>query len=236
MRLDLSRRTKNSFGMIISLEYSVHLLVKRWHWIIRSICVGCCFVVIFGCESDSTLDSVMNADPEFRQPPLRPSNAPGTMGSTGELVPLDLESNINTPPSTPMHGISVSHDGISNTDRTGQASGNPEGIRRDVPIDIDQPRISRENFVIKLSIPARELLLDLTKKPGNSYLLVGKVTPTRDDWQHISFVDFYEPDRQFQFRTNGVKILVPRELVNRLHNATIDLDPEGKQLFVNLAR
>lgn len=178
----------------------------------------------------------MNAGPEFQKPTQSSPNASETTVSTGEVVPLGLDSNQNPPFNGPMHGISVSHDGMSNTDRAGQTARNTESNRGEVPIDIDQPRISRENFVIKLSIPARELLLELTKKPGNSFLLVGKVTPTADDWQHISFVDFYEPDRQFQFRTNGVKILVPRELVNRLHNATIDLDSEGKRFFVTLAR
>ncbi|MCU0710995.1 MAG: hypothetical protein MUC43_02970 [Pirellula sp.] len=100
----------------------------------------------------------------------------------------------------------------------------------------DPPKISRQDFVIRVSLEAREQLLEQTKKPGNAYLLIGKVTPTTDDWQHISFVDFYEPERQYQFRTNGVKILVPRELVNRLHNATIDLDPDSKEYFVTLAR
>jgi hypothetical protein len=80
----------------------------------------------------------------------------------------------------------------------------------DVSTRLDPPKVSRKDFVIRLSIPAREQLLEETKKPGKSYLLVGKVTPTTDDWRHISFVDFYEPDRQYQFRTNGVKILVPR--------------------------
>jgi hypothetical protein len=105
----------------------------------------------------------------------------------------------------------------------------------DVSTRLDPPKVSRNDFVVRLSIPAREQLLEETKKPGKSYLLVGKVTPTTDDWRHVSFVDFYEPDRQYQFRTNGVRILVPRELVNRLHNATIDLDSVSKQYFVTLA-
>lgn len=201
----------------------------------RVVRFGVCsvFVLGLGCESESTLDSVMNSSSEFSQDAKSSSgtaafveageggaangNNSNSINSSGSVAPAD--------PPTSAAG-----------DRVGLSASGVGGSLDDVSTGIDHPRISREDFVVRLSIPAREYLLEYTKKPGNSFVLVGKVTPTVDDWQHISFVEFYEPDRQFQFRTNGVKILVPRELVNRLHNATIDLDAESKRLFVTLAR
>lgn len=170
---------------------------------------GLMFVLfVAGCDSGSTIDSVMN-------------NGGTTVAPSSSTSPTVAPAP--NPGFAPPSGTTTETIGSSND-------------LSDVSTRIDPPKISRQDFIIRVSLPARELLLEQTKKPGNSYLLVGKVTPTTDDWQHISFVDLYDPDRQYQFRTNGVKILVPRELVNRLHNATIDLEPNSKEYFVTLAR
>jgi hypothetical protein len=164
-----------------------------------------------GCETSSTTDSVMNSNRESSAPPPGTNQLP-----IADPVKLSSGGNPAQEVATNLSGVSQEQGDLSNR--------------------WDPPKISRQDFVIRVSLEAREQLLEQTKKPGNAYLLIGKVTPTTDDWQHISFVDFYEPERQYQFRTNGVKILVPRELVNRLHNATIDLDPDSKEYFVTLAR
>lgn len=175
-----------------------------------------CVLFLTGCDSGSTIDSVMSnggtavAPSSPTSPTVAPTPNPGLASPSG--------------PSTET---------IGSSNNLRDTSSNNVG---DISTRIDPPKISRQDFVIRVSLSAREQLLEQTKKPGNSYLLVGKVTPTSDDWQHISFVDLYDPDRQYQFRTNGVKILVPRELVNRLHNATIDLEPNSKEYFVTLAR
>lgn len=194
-------------------------------------------LIICGCESSSTIDSVMN-NSESKDPSATKATQ-GTGTGFGEMVGSNTSSGASTPqlPTQPPDSEPPIPDPGGNAQKgSGLGAAGINTDLSDVSTRLDHPKVSRSDFVIRLSIPAREQLLEEMKKPGKSYLLVGKVTPTTDDWQHISFVDFYEPDRQFQFRTNGVKILVPRELVNRLHNATIDLDSDSKQYFVTLAR
>ena len=195
-------------------------------------------MVVCGCESSSTIDSVMSSSNDSKGS----ATAKATQGAGagfGEMVGSNTSSSNSTPssPTKPPNSEPPTLDpGGSGQKSSGPGAAGISANLSDVSTRFDPPKVSRSDFVIRLSIPAREQLLEEMKKPGKSYLLVGKVTPTTDDWQHISFVDFYEPDRQFQFRTNGVKILVPLELVNRLHNATIDLDSDNKEYFVTLAR
>ncbi|MFN7875315.1 MAG: hypothetical protein ACK5PB_08360 [Pirellula sp.] len=202
--------------------------------------IGCLFVLInaTGCDSSSTIDSVINSPSNTNSPAA--NNATGGAGvGFGEMVGSNQSPNSSPPqsPTPPSHaGTAKSNTGASDPNGLGLGASGINTDLSDVSTRLDPPKISRSDFVIRLSLSAREQLLEETKKPGNAYLLVGKVTTTKDDWQHISFVDYYEPDRQYQFRTNGVKILVPRELVNRLHNATIDLDSDSKRYFVTLAR
>jgi len=202
--------------------------------------IGCLFVLInaTGCDSSSTIDSVINSPSNTNSPAA--NNATGGAGvGFGEMVGSNQSPNSSPPqsPTPPSHaGTAKSNAGASDPNGLGLGASGINTDLSDVSTRLDPPKISRSDFVIRLSLSAREQLLEETKKPGNAYLLVGKVTTTKDDWQHISFVDYYEPDRQYQFRTNGVKILVPRELVNRLHNATIDLDSDSKRYFVTLAR
>lgn len=209
--------------------------------ILQQMAALCCLLVltyITGCESSSTIDSVMNNPGNTNNPAA--NNATGGAGTGfGEMVGSHQSSNTSPPqsPTLPAHtGTTKSDAGGNDPNGLGPGASGINTDLSDVSTRLDPPKISRSDFVIRLSLSAREQLLEETKKPGNAYLLVGKVTTTKDDWQHISFVDYYEPDRQYQFRTNGVKILVPRELVNRLHNATIDLDSDSKRYFVTLAR
>jgi hypothetical protein len=208
------------------------------HWRMVTFC--CLFVMIIatGCESSSTIDSVMNSPDNVNTPTAHNATGASDTGF-GEMVGSSQSSNTSSPqpPTHPANTETAKSDAVdSNSNGPGLGAAGINTDLSDVSTRLDPPRVSRSDFVIRLSLPAREQLLEESKKPGNSYLLVGKVTTTNDDWQYISFVDYYEPDRQYQFRTNGVKILVPRELVNRLHNATIDLDADSKQYFVTLAR
>lgn len=190
-------------------------------------------LLISGCESSSTIDSVMNSKDAKESTVSKPAQGTGT--GFGELVGTNKASEASTS-QLPGSAPPTPNSGESGQKSMGLGAAGINSDLSDVSTRLDPPKISRSDFVIRLSIPAQEKLLEETKKPGRSYLLVGKVTPTTDDLQNISFVDFFEPDRQFQIRANGVKILVPLELVNRLHNATIDLDPDSKQYFVTLAR
>lgn len=209
--------------------------------ILRQMAALCCLFVLtntIGCESSSTIDSVIN-NPDNASNPAANNATGGAGAGFGEMVGSNHSPNSSPPqsPTLPSHaGTTKSDAGGIEPNGLGLGASGINSDLSDVSTRLDPPKISRSDFVIRLSISAREQLLEETKKPGNAYLLVGKVTTTNDDWQHISFVDYYEPDRQYQFRTNGVKILVPRELVNRLHNATIDLDSDSKQYFVTLAR
>lgn len=207
-----------------------------WHLV--ALCCLVVGIISTGCESSSTIDSVMNSPDKANSPAA--NNATGASGAGfGEMVGGNQSSSTSPPrsPTLPANAESAkSGAGESLPNGSGLGAAGINTDLSDVSTRLDPPKVSRSDFVIRLSISAREQLLEETKSPGKSYLLVGKVTTTKDDWQHISFVDYYEPDRQYQFRTNGVKILVPRELVNRLHNATIDLDPDSKQYFVTLAR
>lgn len=202
--------------------------------------IGCLFVLIntTGCESSSTIDSVMNSTGDTNRPAA--NNATGVAGAGFEEMVGSNQSPNSSPPQSPTPpdraGTAKSDAGTNDPNGLGLGATGINTDLSDVSTRLDPPKISRSDFVVRLSLSAREQLIEETKKPGKAYLLVGKVTTTKDDWQHISFVDYYEPDRQYQFRTNGVKILVPRELVNRLHNATIDLDSDSKQYFVTLAR
>ena len=222
--------------------------VAEFHWRInlmnttkkRIAVLGSLLVLmaVIGCESNSTIDSVMNGGKDSKEVTGVKADE-GTGIGFGEMVGGSTTTAASTPqkPSQPPHSDPPKLDpGGSDQKASPPGANGVNSELSDVSTRLDPPKVSRSDFVIRLSIPAREQLLEDIKKPGKSYLLVGKVTPTADDWRHISFVDFYEPDRQFQIRTNGVKILVPRELVNRLHNATIDLDSDTKQYFVTLAR
>lgn len=209
--------------------------------ILRRIAALCCLFALTyttGCESSSTIDSVMN-NPGTTNSPATNNASGGAGAGFGEMIGSQQSPNSSPPqsPTLPAHaGTAKSDTGGNDPSGLGLGASGINTDLSDVSTRLDPPKISRSDFVVRLSLSAREQLIEETKKPGKAYLLVGKVTTTKDDWQHISFVDYYEPDRQYQFRTNGVKILVPRELVNRLHNATIDLDSDSKQYFVTLAR
>ncbi|XZE18097.1 hypothetical protein SH449x_003381 [Pirellulaceae bacterium SH449] len=193
-------------------------LLRRFH-------VGLPFAVVLllaGCESDSTIDSVMNSS----------SDQTGAKSdSQWQSSDAKTEAGITGSPAVGVSGATAGGAGMQSMAGIQSVTGN----QSDMAIRVDQPRVTRDNFSVRVSIAARERLLEQTDRLEKSFVLVGRVTPTVDDWQHIEFVDFYDQDRQFQFRTNGIKILVPRELVNRLHNATIDWDASSKNFFVKLA-
>lgn len=191
--------------------------VNSWCRFLVGLVVGN-VLLLAGCDSDSTIDSVMNssdASARTKNESSEPSSGqPSRAATEGPVGGAGMGGTRQSMADVPF----------SAADRGDVASGG------------DQPRVTRENFSMRVSLAAREPLLEHISRVEKSFVLVGKVTPTVDDWQHIDFVDFYDQDRQFQFRTNGIKILVPRELVNRLHNATIDWDASGKRFYVILAK
>lgn len=187
-------------------------------------------LLLAGCDSDSTIDSVMNSG----------DGLAGTKNdSAGPSTGLPAEPSRGQSSEQPSGAATRGPTGGAGAGGTKQSMAGVDstaGDLSDVATRVDQPRVTRENFAMRVAIAAREPLLEQTSRVEKSFVLVGKVTPTVDDWHHIEFVDFYDQDRQFQFRTNGIKILVPRELVNRLHNATIDWDASSKRFFVTLAK
>jgi hypothetical protein len=64
------------------------------------------------------------------------------------------------------------------------------------------------------------------------YLVLGSAVDGKVDLSAILWEETYNPGRYYQIRVNGIKILVRRDLVNAIHNSTIELDPQSNNILV----
>jgi hypothetical protein len=96
--------------------------------------------------------------------------------------------------------------------------------------------VSREEFILRISMNAQDYIKRKQNNYQQAYLLVGKSTESGFDSSAIEFVEDYFPSKQYQIRINGIRAIVPRELVNDLHEATIDIEEGSDKLIVRKYR
>jgi hypothetical protein len=181
---------------------------------ISAVLIG--IITSVGCESESNLDAAMNS-------------GGGLVGGSAKATPPI--------PSLPKGTESDGSVGEDQT-TTGLASTPVVAPEKTIMAKVSRakPKTEREDFIIRVSPEAHERLIGRASMPVNNYLQVGDVVDDQADLEYLEFCDIYNEQRHYQFRTNGIKLLVLIPLVDLLHNAEIDFDEISSKFVIKLAK
>jgi len=169
-------------------------------------------ISLIGCEEPAVV-------------PPKHSNASGSVEHPNSVVPASPNSANRFATSQP-----ADLDSAINSAQLPSQSGSP--LSEDRQVEASPPKISREEFSIRLSQEVQEYFRREQSARDGNYVVLGSVVDGKVDLSAVLWEDTYNPGRYYQIRVNGIKILVRRDLVNAIHNSTIELDPQSNNILV----
>jgi len=169
-------------------------------------------ILLIGCENRSVVDPEQAGDSGS-------SEHRDAAASTSPKSALGLETSEPAPSGSRISSAKL-------------PSQSDAPLSEDRQMEASPPKISREEFSIRLSQEVQEYFRREQSARDGNYVVLGSVVGGKVDLNAILWEDTYNPGRYYQIRFNGIKILVRRDLVNAIHNSTIELDPPSNNIRV----
>jgi hypothetical protein len=161
----------------------------------------------------------------------RPVVDPKHAGDSGSIEHRDTAVSTST---KSVHGLETSEP-VQSGSRINSAqlpSHSDAPLSEARQVEASPPTISREEFSIRLSQEVQDYFRREQSARDGKYLVLGSAVDGKVDLSAILWEETYNPGRYYQIRVNGIKILVRRDLVNAIHNSTIELDPQSNNILV----